>query len=188
MLAGLVCWFGCQSTTRVGDRYYEAGRLPEAEAAYQVYLDSASGDQEQTLQTLYRLGVIYATPGSPVYDPGRSVEVLEALLADYPANPWAPEALLLRNLQVQIGDLGAELTGDRVRLAELEVDLAEREQELAALEAEVGERDEQIEALQESIPPLRIEIRNLIRDLATKQEELEQLERLKAIDLDQPPP
>ncbi len=52
----------------------------------------------------------------------------------------------------------------------------------------MGDRDGQILTLQNSIPPLRIEIRELVRELASKQQELEQLERLKAIDLDQPPP
>lgn len=179
---------GCQSTTRVGDRYYQDGRYPEAAAAYRVYLDSGMSDREETLRTLYRLAVIYGTPGSSAYDPQRSIETLETLLSVYPGSAYAPEASLLRNLQVKIADLAAEVTADRVRLTELEVDLAEREHELARLDRELGERDEQIEALRDSIPPLRLEIRDLIHELAGKQEELEQLERLKAIDLDQPPP
>lgn len=179
---------GCQSTTRVGDRYYADGRYPEAAAAYGVYLNSSPTDKDQTTRTLLRLGVIYGTPGSPAYDSQRSIEVLEHLLSSFPGSMYAPEAVLLRNLQLRIVDLAAELTEDRVRLAELEVDLAEREKELSSLELQVGERDDQIEALRESIPPLQIEIRNLIRELASKQQELEQLERLKAIDLGQPPP
>lgn len=178
---------GCQSTTRVGDHYYANGRYPEAAAAYQVYLDSGTTDKDQTTRTLYRLAVIFATPGSSAYDPQRSVEILEQLVGVYPGSLYAPEAMLLRNLQLEIRDLEAELTRDRVRLTELEVDLVERERELAGLEQQVGERDEQITALMDSIPPLRIEIRELIRELAAKQQELEQLERLKAIDLDQPP-
>jgi len=178
---------GCQSTTRIGDIYYENGRYPEAAAAYRVYLDSDTADKEQTTRTLYRLGVIFATPGSSAYDPARSIEILEQLMKVYPGSGYTPEAMLLRNLQLKITDLATELTEDRLRLAELEVDLAEREGELANLGQQLGEKDAQMEALQASIPPLRIEIRDLIRELASKQEDLERLERLKAIDLDQPP-
>ena len=178
----------CQSTTRVGDRYYANGRYPEAAAAYQVYLDSGTSDKDLTIRTLYRLGVIFATPGSSTYDPHRSVEILDQLLNVYPGSLHAAEARLLRNLQVEIRGLEQELSGDRVRLTELVVDLAERESELAVLEQQVDERDDQIVALQDSIPPLRSQIRELSRELSSKQQELEQLERLKAIDLDQPPP
>lgn len=188
LIAILALVSGCQSTTRLGDHYYQEGRYPEAAAAYRVYLDAETSDREQILRTLYRLGVIYGTPGSSAYDPQRSVEILETLLSVYPGNVYAPEATLLRNLQLKIRDLAAEVTADRVRLTELEVDLAEREAELARLGKELGQKEDQIEALQESIPPLRIEISDLIRELAAKQQELEQLERLKAIDLDQPPP
>jgi len=191
-LWGVLCvvWIlgSCQSATRVGDHYYANRRFPEAAAAYQVYLDSGTTDKDQTTRTLYRLAVIFATPGSSAYDPQRSLEILEQLIGIYPGSVYAPEAMLLRNLQLEIGDLEAELTHDRVRLTELEVDLTERERELAGLEQQVGERDEQIAALTDSIPPLRIEIRELIRELSAKQQELEQLERLKAIDLDQSPP
>lgn len=185
----VVCFLsGCQTTTRVGDRYYANGRLPEAAAAYQVYLDSGTSDKEQTTRTLYRLGVIFATPGSSAYDPHRSVEILEQLISLYPGSLHTPEATLLRNLQLEIRDLKDELTADQARLTELAAILAEREDELARTEQEVGDRDSQIVALQDSISPLRLEIRELIREVASKQRELEQLERLKAIDLDQPPP
>lgn len=180
--------WGCQSTTRLGDHYYTNGKLAEAAAAYRVYLDSETSDKEQRTRTLYRLGVIYGTSGGPAYDPKRSVATLEELLEDYPDSPLVPEASLLLGLQLQIVDLRRDLAADQVRLTELEVDLAERESELNGLVEQVGEKDEQIRALEESIPPLRIEVRELIRELAAKQQELEQLERLKAIDLDQPPP
>jgi len=178
----------CQSSTRLGDRYYANGRYAAAAAAYQVYLEADSTDKEQTTRMLFRLGVIYGTPGSSVYDPERSLEILDQLIDGYPGSPYNLEAVLLRNLQLSIQDLERELTADQVRLTELQVDLAQRESELADLGVQVDERDAQIVTLQESIPPLRIEIRELIHELASKQEELEQLERLKEIDLDQAPP
>jgi len=179
---------GCQSTTRVGDRYYQNGRYVEAAAAFQAYLDADPSDKAKITHTLYRLGVIFATPGSRAYEPRRSIDVLEQLIADYPGSPYTAEAVLLRNLQLKISDLRAELAQTRVRLTELEVDLAERASKLDALEQQVDEKDEQITTLQESIPPLRLEIGHLIDALAITEQELEQLDRLKAIDLDQPPP
>lgn len=179
---------GCQSTTRVGDRFYESGKYPEAAAAFQSYLESEPSDNDQIARTLYRLGVVLATPGSSVYDPQASVETLDSLLRTYPGCTYVPEATLLRNLQLKIVQLEKEMTHDRERLAELQVDLAQREAEIAGIALEIGAKNDQIEALQESIPPLRVEIRQLIRELATKEQDLEQLERLKAIDLAQPPP
>ena len=179
---------GCQSTTRVGDRYYDGGRLAEAAAAYQVYLESNRGDAERASQTLYRLGVIYASPGSSVHDPRRSIETLNRLLQQYPGNRYTTEALVLRDLQQQAIELESEVAADRTRLAELEADLVERERELRSLAGQIEEKEGQILALQESIPPLRVEISDLIHELAAKQAELEQLERLKAIDLYQNPP
>lgn len=178
----------CQSTTRVGDRYYENGRYPEAAAAFQAYLASNPSDNEEVARTLYRLGVILATPQSPAYDPERSLVLLERLITDYPGSPHAAEAQLLRALQIRANQLDEELQQDRIRLVELEVDLTERELELDSLRGRLREKEEQVTALQNSIPPLRIEIRTLIRELASKERKLEQLEQLKAIDLDQPPP
>lgn len=188
MLLLLLLMSGCQTSSRVGDRYYERGRLPEAAAAYEVYLDSQPSDTERTARTLLRLGVIFGTPGSAVYDPQRSVEMLDQLIHDCPRSVQVGEAVLLRQLQLKIIDLDAGIAADRLRLIELEAELAERENELTELGHQLGAKEDQILALEESIRPLRGEISDLIHELATKQAELEQLERLKAIDLDQQPP
>lgn len=188
LLCAVLLLGACQSTTRVGDRYFEGGRLAEAAAAYQVYLDSNSGDSDRVSLTLYRLGVIFASPGTSVHDPERSIDTLNRLIRDYPENRYATEAVLLRDLQERMLGLDAEVTAGRVQLSDLEIEMAERERELRSLQDRLEEKEARILALQESIPPLRIEISNLIHELAAKQEELEQLERLKAIDLEQLPP
>lgn len=183
----VVFLFGCQSTTRVGDRFYEDGRYAEASAAFQSFLESEPSDRELVARTLYRLGVALGYPGTSVYDPKASVETLELLLESFPDSPFAAEAMLIRDLQLKLVELESDIERDRLRLAEMEMALAQKEAELMKFASDMGEKDDQIEALRESIPPLRVEIRNLIHRLAEKERELEQLERLKAIDLNQPP-
>ncbi len=178
---------GCQSVSHVGDRYYAKGRLPEAAAAFEVFLDSSPGDDEAAARTLYRLGLILGSPTSGAYDPERSLAVLERLINDYPGSAHARDAEILAGLQRQVVALQRESEAMHSRLEEVEAELGERLSHIRSLEERVSATDQELAQLRESIPPLEGEIRTLIRQLAAKERELEQLEQLKAIDLAEPP-
>ena len=179
----------CQSTTSyVGDQYYEEGDLADAEAAFVKYLGSDSVNADTASRALYRLGVIYATPRSSLYDPDRSIEVLEELVTTYPESPFSPEAMLVRGLLLQARDLNLAREQAESHLAELEIELAAHQAEVFTLQKEMGVREGRITQLEASIPPLEAQIRDLTEQLRAKESELEQLDRLKAIDLESPPP
>lgn len=175
---------GCSSSKRIGDYYFESGRYVEAEAAYQVYLENEPEDARRIARSMYRLGVIYALPESPLYDPERAAEILDRLLSINPGGPYSSEAELIRHLQLEVVRTRDELAGDRQRIADLEQELELLEIELEETQAELGEGAEQVETLSQQIESLRGRIRGLSGELATKEQELE---RLKAIDLQQPP-
>lgn len=179
----------CQSTASlVGDQYYESGRYPQAEAAYVNYLESSSADEEVASRALFRLGVIYATPKSPLHDPERSIEVLELLATTYPESRYTSEALLLRNLLLQPLELAPERKQELLQVEELRSELTRRQSEVFLLQKQLSVKEGELTDLRESIPPLEAQIQDLLEQLKAKELELEQLDRLKAIDLEAPPP
>lgn len=179
----------CQSTSSfVGDQFYERGDYREAEAAFVEYLESSATDGEVAGRALYRLGVIYASPKSPMYDPQRSIEVLDKLISTYPRSAYTPEAMLLRNLLLVSGELELERQQQQSQLQELEAGLVSLQKDVFMLQKQLGVKEGQIAVLQQSIPLLEARIQDLLEQLEAKELELEQLDRLKAIDLDSPPP
>ena len=180
----LLLVLACSSAKRIGDYYFESGRYVEAEAAYQVYLDEEPQDARRIARSMYRLGVIYALPESPVYDPERAAEILDRLLSINPGGPYSSEAELIRHLQLEVVRTRDELADDRLQIQELEEELELVELELEETQVELGEGAEQVETLTQQTESLRRRIRGLSGELATKEQELE---RLKAIDLQQLP-
>lgn len=179
----------CQSTSSfVGDQFYESGDYAEAEAAFVEYLESSSTDGEVAGRALYRLGVIYASPKSSMYDPQRSIKVLDKLVSTYPGSPYTPEAMLLRNLLLASGELELERQQKQLQLQELEAGLVSLQKDIFMLQKQLGVKEGQITELQQSIPLLEAEIQHLLEKLEAVELELEQLDRLKAIDLESPPP
>jgi chromosome segregation ATPase len=180
---------GCHSTTSfVGDQYYESGSYDQAEAAFVTYLASDSVDGETASRALYRLGVIYATPTSSLHDPARAVESLEQLISRYPESPYTAEAVLLRNLILQAPELERERLRQETALQELKAELAACTDEIFVLQKERGRESARLSLLEAKIPVLEAEIVALTEQLQAKESELEQLDRLKAIDLEAPPP
>lgn len=179
----------CQSTTSwIGDQYYESGRYTEAEAALVEYLESSFTEDEVASRALFRLGVIYATPEISLYDPLHSIEILEKLISSYPESSYASEASVLRHLLLQSQELEVERREVQLQLEELESELARRHSEVFMLQKQLGVREGQITELQQGTPPLEAQIQDLLGQLEAKELELEQLDRLKAIDLEAPPP
>ena len=192
-LAAITClaslMFGCHSTSSfVGDQYYEEGRYPEAERALTEYLESSALDDTTAARALYRLGVIYAFPGSRLHDPEKAREVLDTLLSWYPDSAQVAEAKTLRDVLVELQEQQAERSDLMAQIATLQTELEASNAQLFTLQKQVAVKQGQITSLAESIPPLEARIRELVEQLAARQQELEQLDRLKAIDLESPPP
>jgi chromosome segregation ATPase len=180
---------GCHSTTSlVGDQYYESGSYDQAEAAFVTYLDSDSVDSEIASRALYRLGVIYATPANSLHDPTRAVESLDKLISRYPESPYTAEARLLKNLILQAPELETERLKQEAALQALQGELAACTDEIFLLQKGRGRDSARLSLLEAKIPGLEAEIVALTEQLQAKESELEQLDRLKAIDLEAPPP
>lgn len=100
-------------------RHVEAERY---EAALEAFEADSSLHQEE--DALYRAGVLYATPGSPGYDPARGLETLERLLRIHPATPHRREADRLLALLAEVDSLHRRVTELRDQLQQLKaVDL-----------------------------------------------------------------
>ena len=185
----LLSTVACQTTTSfVGDQYYESGRLPEAEAAFVEYLESDATDAETASRAMYRLAVIYATPANPAYDPQRSIEMLDRLVESHPQSRFTSEAMLLRRLLSRSGEEEARRAELVAQIKHLESEIERRETDLYLLQRELGVKEGELTQVVASIPPLEARIEELTDQLEAKEQELEQLDRLKAIDLESPPP
>lgn len=184
ILCSTLSVLACSSSKSVGDEYFESRLYVDAATAYQAYLDNEPRDARRVARSLYRLGVIYALPESPLYDPERAAEILDRLLRINPGGPYSSEAELIRHLQLEVVKTRDELAMVRQQIEELRGELEAAELELEQTQAELGEGAEQVETLSEQIASLRGRIEVLSGKLAAKEQELE---RLKAIDLQQPP-
>lgn len=183
-VAVLFTFLACASVGTVGDMYFESGRYREAVAAYESYLSTGSEDPERRSLTLYRLGVSYAVPGTPVHDPARSSSTLTRLLDVDPNGPYSVEARLLRDLQDETLAKRSLVDELRLEIAFLGDELDRLQGALATARSEKGEGEREVTELTDRIRGLRGEMSRLSGELEAA---VEELERLKAIDLGSPP-
>jgi tetratricopeptide (TPR) repeat protein len=148
-----------------GDRYFESGDYASAVSAYLAYLreEPQGGHRDRVL---YRLGLALALPSNPARDPNQAIAYLDQLAADYPKSPLGPEAGLIAALERESLDLHAEME--------------QREQQLAALNRQLDALKEQQGAVDQ--------LRSDLKDREDRIHELsDELEKLKAIDLQRRP-
>jgi septal ring factor EnvC (AmiA/AmiB activator) len=145
---------GCASRTTALDRHFLAGDLAGVTRAFE-----ADSSLHRRPDALFRAGVAYALPRSPVHDPQRARALLERLQQEHPRAPQRHEAAQLlqfvelvglqderqlsrdarlRAQQTEIDDLRAQIARERARADRLDRDLREREARLRALEAELA--------------------------------------------------
>lgn len=102
-------------------RQFEAGDYHSAMSTFRA--DSSLHDDERAL---YRLGLLFALPESPFYDPARARETLRSLLERYPDTGRRDEVEHLVALLEEIQGLGSRVTDLRTRLDQLKaIDLEE---------------------------------------------------------------
>lgn len=180
-LAGLA---GCVSTLADGDRFYLAGDLIAAEAAYRGYLTSgrASGDDEARAR--YRLGLIYALPGSELHDWQRADRTLASLVEREPESAWARQASLVLTLRAESERLRQELDASDDRVSALLSEVVELRQAAEQAGDEAEDREARMEQLWAEIAGLKQSIGQLQERVAAREKELE---RIKRIDLQTPP-
>jgi hypothetical protein len=154
------------SYLEIGDRSYEAADYPAAIRAYSRYLRE-NPDTDAADHTLFRLALAYALPSNPSRDEALAVLYLGQLMSRFPESPLRPEAELLVSLQQQLRRVHDEVAqrdllnfGLRRRFDQLSQEQASGAEEF---KGELTRRE------------------NRIRQLS------EELERLKAIDMQRRP-
>jgi hypothetical protein len=163
-----------------GDRLFEQNRLEEAAEAYAKYLDRHSSVEGRSDRALYHLGLIYALPDSPLYDPEKADQTLRQLLDRDDASLYARQAGLVLALQIEVARLTEESAAQKTLAARLEDELAALEEEAAHASTMAGEQEGRARLLTTRVQQLRSEIERLTADLEKRTEELE---KIKAIDL-----
>jgi len=179
----MVAWC-CATVDRQADDLFAAGEYLQAARAYEAYLGSDPETGSATSRALYRLAVTYGSRSSSLYDPEKSVALLERLLAEDPKGEYTLAAEVILQLHEEIASLSAIVASRRDLIQTLIADLSSLQEDLDRTETEVGERDETVQDLSERIRHLRSEISGLSRRLSDRESELEML---KEIDMEVPP-
>ena len=174
----------CATVDRQADDLFAAGEYSQAARAYEAYLDTASEPDSGTSKALYRLAVTYGSSSTSLYNPEKSVALLERLLAEDPNGEYSLAANLMLELQKEIVSLNAVVASRRDLIQSLIADLSSLHEDLDKTETEVGESNETVQALSERIQRLHSEIAQLSKRLSDRESELEML---KEIDLEVPP-
>lgn len=111
---------------------------------------------------LLQIGLVYALPGSPHYDPAAAREYFKRLTSLHPTSEQSAQARRLDLLLAEIQRLAdaAEQRQDSLEHLAAHVDsldgrLGEQRQIVAQLQAEVRRRDAQIKALQDELDRLK---------------------------------
>ncbi len=179
MLAALVGGGGgCAASSF--DRYFEAGQYELAARAHEADPSPAPSDR-----TLFRLGLVYALPQTPVYDPTRARASLEALRARFPASRFRTPGRVLLALLTELTRLETEVDMEQFQLDSLRVTLREIQEGHQALRQGIANQDRELERLRRELRRLEDELAD--KSLTVRRLESE-LERLKSIDLGRPSP
>jgi hypothetical protein len=167
---------GCARATQF-DRYYANSQW--ADAAREFTRDSAASLNEHEL---YRVALVYGTPGRSTFNAAKGRQLLQFLLARFPETPHRDEAesrLMLINDLLQARD-------DAVRKQqELEGRIAELTRQTQELRARADSSVAQADSLRGLLTKLEGERRDKEEQLRALRLELQQL---KEIDLKSRPP
>lgn len=102
-------------------RQFEAGEYHEAMATFR-----SDSSLQHDADAVYRLGLLYALPASPYYDPSRARATLRDLLERHPHTQRRQEAEHLIALLQEIRSLGSRVIDLRTQLEQLKaIDLQE---------------------------------------------------------------
>lgn len=180
----LACAGGCASSLTEGDRLFLAGDLARAEIAYRSYLTSGRAGGNAEARARYRLGLIYALPGSDLHDWEMANRALSSLVESETDSAWSQHASLLLSLHAERERLERELEARDDRVSSLLKEVVALRQAAADAGDEVEDREARVEQLASEIAELRKSIGELGERLAAREEELD---RIKRIDLQTPP-
>lgn len=181
VLAGLPLLLlgGCAARSLDGDVLFAADRLEEAEVAYRTFLSKHPEDALGP-QALYRLGLIYSLPDSPLFDVERAESTLQQLAEHPEGGIYSRQASLVLSLRADIFRLEQAARKQASLAALLENELGRLEEEAAEATTQAGQHESRARRLTSEIAYLRSQIAELTGSLEQRERELE---RIKEIDL-----
>lgn len=139
---------GC--ATSQFDRHFEAQRYAEAARVFEA--DSSLKEKERAL---YRIGLAYALPRSPIHQPKLAREHFEKLLTLFPGTSYRGEVGRLLELLGEMEELESHAAKRDAEVKELTAEIAKLQGQARALEATLREREGQLRALQEELKRLK---------------------------------
>ncbi|HET9986421.1 MAG TPA: hypothetical protein VFQ38_22775 [Longimicrobiales bacterium] len=155
VLLALTAIVACASS--VFQRAASAGRTDEMIRAFEADPSLWKDDD-----ALFQVGLAYALPGSPRYDPTAARGYFERLTRLHPASDRSTEARRLDILLAEIQRLGgaADQRQDSLQRLSAHVDsldgrIGEQRQLVSQLQGEIRRRDAQIKALQDELERLK---------------------------------
>jgi hypothetical protein len=169
---------GC--ATNLFDRYFEAGQYELAAREYETDPSIVGNDRG-----LYRLGLTYAAPGTPVYDPERARDLLAQLETRFPNSKHRATARIIGGVLGEIATLRSELAAGQRQRDAAQQTIKRLEQANAGLLDTISVQRRQLRELQEELTRVEAEVE--AKDAGLRRLENE-LERLKRIDLERPAP
>jgi len=178
ILGGITALLVTGCATSSFDRYFEAGQYELAAREYEADPSLVGNDR-----SLYRLGLAYAVPGTPVYDPEQARDLLAQFETRFPMSKRLAEARILVGVLGEITTLRSELAaGRRQRDAAAET-IRRLETANTRLQDTVSVQQRRLRELREELTRLETEVEAKNAGLRRLESELE---RLKRIDLERP--
>jgi hypothetical protein len=161
---------GCASHSL--DRHFRSGEFLQVARAFE-----ADSSLHARPGALYRAGLAYALPESPVYDPERALEVFDLLQTRHPKHPQREHVAQLQQF-LRLADRQQE------RQLARDARLRAQESEIEELKAQLSRERQRAETLRATTERLEREGRERETRLRALQDELAALKR---IDLNRPP-
>jgi len=109
-------------TLESANHAFETGNYLQAARYYESYLRRSESDEFRDA-ALFRLGLIYASPETPIRDWVRATAFLRQLVSDFPGSPLKAPADLILSLYSEVAQLRADTQTRDQRIKQLSTEL-----------------------------------------------------------------
>ncbi len=151
----------CTTVQRGADRDWRAGRWADAAAAYEAALDQP-GMSPGKDRVLYRLGLAYAAPSSPVCDTTKARSRLDQLLTHHPHSQFRePAEVVLQLLDALDGattlqeSLVEETAALKLQMATVQTENKVKETTVSRLKAALAESQAELAKVRAALDQLK---------------------------------
>ena len=104
---------------------------------------------------LFRLGLAYGLPTSPVHDAPQAIRVLQQLVSRFPQSPYTPQGKVILTLQEEVQKLNDNIVRGEERLKVQDSDVGQLRKKVEKFRADVREREARIRQLNRELEQLK---------------------------------